>query len=79
MGDGLDREELGRQLGMAVFQRWTTTEIADWAFGLYLDAHTPSEVRDHLMPLVAMAEGSEFELSESELRTLAEELQRPTL
>jgi hypothetical protein len=73
----LDREELGRQLGLAVSQGWTTSEIADWAFRLHLDATTSTEVRDDLMTLVVMAEGPEFELSETELRTLAEELRRP--
>jgi len=53
------------------------TEIARWAYQVYLDERDTTEgVDECLLTLVAMEEGPQFEMSFDELRQLASELEK---
>jgi hypothetical protein len=67
--------DLGRELLQQLDDGYDIVRIARWAYQLFLDSRgTGEDLRSILMKLVVMEEGPEFELSESELRQMAQSL-----
>lgn len=72
----LTRAELGRELARELDEGYEPVRIAKWAYRLYLDSFEINVgVESELLKLIAMEQGPEFELSESELLELARALQ----
>lgn len=72
----LTRAELGRELSRELEEGYDPVRIAKWAYRLHLDAREIDVgLEPEMLKLIAMEQGPEFEMSESELIELARTLQ----
>jgi hypothetical protein len=73
---GLTRKEFGRALSEELDRGYDPVRLAKWACRIYWDAKgLDAGLEDEILTLVNMVQGSEFEMSEGELRTMAKRLQ----
>lgn len=72
----LTRQEFGRALSEELDDGYDPVRRAKWAYRTHLDA-TEIDVglEQEMLKLIAMEQGPEFEMSESELRALVQTLQ----
>jgi Golgi nucleoside diphosphatase len=67
------RRKFGEDLAAALDAKMTIVEIAKWAYRQYLDnMDTEPGVEEELLNLTTMEEGEGFEMSNADLRALAE-------
>ena len=68
----LTRDELGLALSNELDEGYDPVRLAKWAYRMQLDAsEIDAGLESELLKLIAMEQGPEFEMSESELRELA--------
>lgn len=70
------KKQFGKELKSKLISGKTQTEIAKWAFKIYIDygLEFQTGLDEHVLKLVSMEEGAEFLLSKEELYSLAEDL-----
>jgi hypothetical protein len=71
------REDFGRALIAELARGYDVVRLSRWAMSVYMKRcqETDAELDKAIMGIVAMEEGPEFEISEQELRRMADELQ----
>jgi hypothetical protein len=70
------KSDFGKALLLELNKGYDVVRLSNWAFEVFMKHQREFEkgLEDDVMKIVAMEEGPEFELSESELRTLAKTL-----
>jgi hypothetical protein len=72
----LTRAALGRELTRELEEGYDPVRIAKWAYRVHLDSiEIDVGLEAEMLKLIAMEQGPEFEMSESELLELARTLQ----
>lgn len=74
-----DDKSLAEDIKIMVDKKYTPKAIADWAHQIHMKSNDTftEKGRNALLTLMAMDEGTEFELNGQDLRDLAAELLRP--
>jgi hypothetical protein len=71
------RQDFGRDLMAELTRGYDVVRLSRWAMSVYMKncQETDAELDKAIMGVVAMEEGPQFEISEQELRQMADELQ----